>query len=78
MFGPNISGEVCGKNGQSFSYGLKASGPFFEGTAGYSAQDVSHVVAKAIRFDASRNSSVFGKSSSVQPSSLRLLPCIKS
>ena len=74
---PNISGEVCGKNGQSFSYGLKASGPFFEGTDGYSAQDVGHVGAKAIRFDASRNSSVFGGASSVQPSSLRLLPCIK-
>lgn len=77
MFGPNITGEVCGKNGQSFSYGLQAIGPFFEGRDGYSAQDVDHVGAKAIGFDASRNSSVFGKASSVQPSSLRLLPCIK-
>ena len=83
MLGPpraqhhNIIGEVCGKSGQSFSYGLKATGPFFEENVGYSAQDVTHVSAKTIGFDASRNSSVFGKASSVQPSSLRFLPCIK-
>ena len=76
MFGPNITGEVKGSAGQSFAFGLSTSGAFYKGSSAHGASDHSSG-SNAIAIDASRASATFGKATSVQPPSIRFLPCIK-
>lgn len=76
---PNITGSV-----QVGGYPLHTAnhtGAFFgtnNGTADYHGQDGRSNVPKAFGFDASKSSSAYGSSSTVQPPSTRMLFCIKS
>lgn len=79
MFGPNITGYVAvddsvGGNenvcGGAFSKGAKISGSSKDG-------GVSHGLYP-LNLDASKSSSAYGKSSTVQPQSMRMLAIIKS
>ena len=70
---PNISGRL----GAYDCDNSKFSGPFqYVGKEG-GVSSVWHSVPYA-NFDASRSSSKYGSSSTVQPESIRLIPCIKS
>lgn len=78
MFGPNITGNIvpCAykdlynqSSGALYGSGSsdQAYGSGLVGNAGF-----------RIYLDASRSSSTYGGSPSVQPSAVRLLPCLKS
>ena len=70
---PNISGRLSAYNCDA----SKFSGPFqYVGREG-GVSSAWHDAPYA-NFDASRSSSKFGSSSTVQPESIRLIPCIKS
>lgn len=81
MFGPNIIGKIVGGDGILFGWWQgTASGALSVGTGGDlgpsgGAQQDS---VKTIDLLASMSSGVFGKSSTVQPPSIRVMPCIKS
>ena len=69
---PNITGKPALQGANSFE------GAFYKSTSTSNSNvcgDWSG--AYGIVFDATRSNSIFGKSSGVQPNSLRLLPCIK-
>ena len=75
---PNITGTIGGIKNNGF--GSQCSGAFKEGTGslydGNSKSDVPQF--GTVPFDASWSSSTFGASTTVQPDSVLLLPCIKS
>ena len=76
---PNITGKVMVGGYQLMT--SKHTGAFFGsdyGTADYHGQDGMQNVPTTFGIDASRSSSVYSSSSTVQPSSLRLMFCIKS
>lgn len=71
---PNITGTIAGDSGTSAN---NVSGAFYNdwvNAGGYEGYDTGNPV---IRFNASRSSSIYGKSSTVQPPALTLLPLIK-
>lgn len=79
---PNITGAVTGYD---MFRSMQGAGPFFDDTTtnafglsrpsgGHSHNDSSAQIAG---FDASRATSLYGASSTVQPPAIRLLPCIK-
>lgn len=80
MFGPNITGSASFHAMSDNSVRERATflGALYQGEKGsYSAgasYDQSNFV---IGFDASKSSAIFGRSSTVQPPSISLLPCIK-
>ncbi|MCR4881834.1 MAG: phage tail protein [bacterium] len=69
---PNITGRICGEMGTYPNGAFHKTGTT-EGSTATSGSSVDDTYA----FDASRCSSVYGRSSTVQPASLTLLPCIK-
>lgn len=76
---PNITGShwaTCDGVVGSFNY----SGAFYAGenVGRYDADQAGYHGMPKYAFDASRSSSVYGKSSTVQPLTVRLLACIKS
>lgn len=78
MFGPNITGKVMVGGYQLMT--SKHTGAFFGsdyGTADYHGQDGRKNVPTTFGIDASRSSAVYGRSSTVQPASTRMLLCIK-
>ena len=79
---PNIIGSAAGRDFINAYGGLdtRQSGVFFwnQQNAVGSMDGGSHRdPGGTLNFDASREESLFGKSSTVQPQSLRLIPCIK-
>lgn len=78
MFGPNIIGRVADFNDRNT--GIRPTVAFYEsGTVGgapgeWGGSGTRHT----IEMDASKASSTYGQSQTVQPSSLQLLACIKS
>ena len=78
MFGlPNITGTACSSGG-SWGSGSKFSGALYvtNGDLIDSGQEGGRNAAQ-INFDASRSSSIYSASNTVQPASLRYLACIK-
>ena len=76
MFGPNISGRF-----EYHAWAAQRTGAFYEGTSGVlkTGGNTDRNSGDAMtRMDASRVTSAYGNSSTVQPSSLRLVHCIKS
>ena len=76
MFGPNISGRF-----EYHAWAAQRTGAFYEGTSGVlkTGGNTDRNSGDAMtRLDASRVTSAYGNSSTVQPSSLRLVHCIKS
>ena len=74
MFGPNITGEA----GVTMSWGAgDPNGCLAFGSKKHDGASGSDTSGRYLVLDASKASSIFGNGSSVQPSSLRLLPCIK-
>ena len=74
MFGPNIIGayrSICTTKALEASGVLKVSG-----TAYYN-NSVAATTTGGFDLDASRGSSAYGSSTTVQPAALCLLPCIK-
>ena len=72
---PNITGSTTTTGTSCFA---TASGAFSTtGTVTYITMNAQSQDAYAISLDASDSSSVYGRSSTVQPSALRLIPCIK-
>lgn len=73
---PNVTGGITGFNYEKGSggwvYGAFSTESFHTGSSTGTAKDVARV-----SFQAQRSSSLYGGSSTVQPSSLRALPCIK-
>ena len=74
MLGPNITGHIQ-ESGDTLDeegcfYLLSRSGGWVDGGSGG--------IRKVVGFDASRSSTVYGRSSEVQVASVRTLPCIKS
>ena len=75
---PNITGTL--QVGGFPLHTANHTGAFYGtdyGTADYHGQDGRSNVPKAFGIDASKVSSIFGESSTVQPAALELLPCIK-
>ena len=79
---PNITGAITGYD---MFRNMQGAGPFFDDTStnyfglsrpsgGHSHNESSAQIAG---FQASRSSSIYGASSTVQPPAVRLLPCIK-
>lgn len=76
---PNITGST--QIGQYPLYTVKHTGAFSgtdNGDADNHGQDARSNVPRSLRFDASQSSSIYGRSSVVQPPAMQLLPCIKS
>lgn len=74
MFGPNITGTEQSDENPPIE---DCTGAFYK-AGSYSNTGAGSVSGSGILgFDASRASSLFGKSATVQPQSVRLLPCIK-
>ena len=74
---PNITGKVSGSDGQTYV----AKGAFTK-AAGMAASKTQYAeynesCAHIFSFSASNSNSIYGKSSTVQPPALTLLPCIK-
>ena len=81
MFGPNITGTFNGQqNSKGGSDGFKThvSGAFLDSNPfpGAINQGVMNL-GGGFGFEASKSNATYSKSSTVQPASLRLLPCIK-
>lgn len=79
--GPNISGSIE-PDGSSWSLGfsyLKFSGALKAMSSGDSGSNPRYDSGGylGMQLDASMSSNAYGKSSTVQPKSLQLLPCIK-
>ena len=78
MFGPNITGYL---NPAWEDYADDYTGGAFRQTSSDSfpneASNPGGYPGRYWTLDASRTSSVFGKASTVQPTAIRLLPCIK-
>ena len=77
---PNITGKIDGKNGFLFSWWKGSmSGAFSCETANpmTSTGEGGAVSVTKISFSSHDSQSMYGVSSTVQPASLRLLPCIK-
>lgn len=75
---PNITGKVMVGGYQLMT--SQHTGAFFGsdyGTADYHGQDGRQNVPTTFGIDASRSSAVYGRSSTVQPASTRMLLCIK-
>lgn len=73
MFGPNITGQF-----QAESWNITGrQGAFYIRKKSLGGASGSDGEAHEVSLDASYSSSVYGRSSTVQPSALRLIPCIK-
>jgi microcystin-dependent protein len=75
---PNITGTV--QVGSNPLHTANHTGAFYGtnyGTADHHGQDSRSNVPKAFGIDASKLSTYFGASATVQPMSVRLIPCIK-
>jgi hypothetical protein len=80
MFGPNITGVVDDVTAAALEDNASASGVFNVERTYYSAAWEGSVRIPRefeLSFSAQRGSALFSGSSTVQPSSMRLLPCIK-
>lgn len=83
MFGPNISGSFTLQKAGEFdsAHGDILEGPFYRSSAKKgqfnNAAEWAAEVPRVL-FSASRSSSEYGNSTSVQPASIRLIHCIKS
>ena len=75
MLGPNIMGSW---NHGSWPDWAKPEGSFTESFNSSQSNSGTYYQGSKMTFSPSRSSSLYGKSSSVQPSSVRLLLCIKS
>lgn len=69
---PNITGELPSVR----SYGT-GTGAFYQGETGYGYSHISSTDRDSVAFSAGRSSSLYDEASTVQPSSLRLVHCIK-
>lgn len=80
MFGPNISGEGDWVYGGYASKG-KFTGAMYhvslQNSCGATGGEDYYLGKPGIGIDASRSSSIYKASSTVQPASVRLLACIK-
>ena len=83
MFGPNISGSFTLQKSGEFNsaHGDISEGPFYKssskkGQFNNAAEWASEV--PRVLFSASRSSNLYGNSSTVQPSTIRTMLCIKS
>lgn len=75
MFGrPNISGYFMATDGWG---GLGFTGPFWDEANCTGRTGAGSDGAESIGFDASRVTTIYGSSSTVQPASVRMLPVIK-
>ena len=81
MFGPNITGSFTvytSAGANQSDNNNEASGAFSLSDGGGNGESYKFANHRPKwSFSAARSSSLFGGSSSVQPPSLRLLPCIK-
>lgn len=73
---PNITGQVTGYNDRGFLQ--NPSGAFYEVLSGKSGNSEGQRTATVtLGFSADKSSGTFGSAETVQPASLRILPCIK-
>lgn len=80
MFGPNISGSIIPETINDDTLQGEFLGAFSQkenGQKGATATDYSQGVVYGFTFSASSSNAIYGKVSTVQPISVRLLPCIK-
>lgn len=75
MFGPNIIGKI-GNLGLNFSETTN-EGALWGAKGDWWGGSNDDNYKTTLNLDASRSSTVYGRSTTVQPPSLRLLPCIK-
>lgn len=78
---PNITGTATNTNSDGINNAYPDLGCFFWDRYDYeyrpNTYQYNNGVKRDIRFDASRSSVIYGKSSTVQPPALCLLPCIR-
>lgn len=79
---PNITGEIYKREGAGYGGPMRcdeteATGCFSFTRTSNGLVSEGAAIGRNIDFDASRSTSLFGQSSGVQPSSVRLLPCLK-
>lgn len=68
---------ITGSNGYSSTTASLTSGAFYNGAQGSGAVNGTNHTFFKTYFDASRSSSIYGNSTTVQPPSVTALPCIK-
>lgn len=75
---PNITGKICDDIVNAVFEGTP-SGAFYTSNTGtsYGATDTSFSGVIGIAMDASRSNTIYGRSNTVQPPALCLLPCIR-
>ena len=82
---PNIAGDTITRawtnsGGVKFVPSAASSGPFQSSTTNYVSMNGGSAYSIAVyegTFDASRSSSIYGNSSTVQPESIEMCICIK-
>lgn len=80
MFGPNITGDFNAQpNSIGDNFKPHASGAFLTSDPypGFINNGTFNLNNGGFGFDASSSSSIYSKSTTVQPPAIRLLPCIK-
>ena len=77
MFGPNITGSAGAGKAGWHQDSFVPSGAFASTSEALMVGGGEVVTITGQNFNASRSSSVFGSSSSVQPPAIRFLPCIR-
>ena len=77
MFGPNISGYITVRAGVDVDADFSGAFSYGRGASSRAVEVASTEQSVKANFSASGSNQAFGRSSSVQPASLRLLPCIK-
>ena len=80
MFGPNITGDFNAQpNSTGDNFKSHATGAFLTTNPypGFINNGTYNLQNGGYDFDASSASSIYGTASTVQPASIRLLPCVK-
>lgn len=80
MFGPNITGDFNAQpNSLGDNFKSHATGAFLttDPYPGFINNGTLNLTNGGYEFDASESNATYGKASTVQPSSVRFLPCIK-
>ena len=74
MFGPNITGTYRSMNCMKM---VETSGAIYKSGDSYVDNAPTVLETGGLALDASLSSAIYGRSQTVQPNSLQLLPCIR-
>ena len=74
---PNITGSFYGRGLAYSQESMTATGCFYKSAGGSHIPQTASGTGTVLNMDASRSNNIYGKSSTVQPPTLALIPQIK-